>query len=209
MNLAKVVFICGSEPSLLCSMPSSLWAFPRTSSPWVPTLKQEASKCQAAAISIRLNDLQEAPKNRLEVNASLLPLKRSDPRLQSFQVLSSMGSMLKKSGMTTCPATSMYACTAWYMVGTIQNHRNHFPSSGLWCLEALVNFVQSRAARWIFPKLLILKALGPLTCSKQFPLLCICQCFSNQKFRFDILHPLNLHFLFMLCFKGRFLISSS
>lgn len=57
----------------------------------------KASKCQAAAISIRFNDLQEPPENRLEVNASLMPLKRSDPTLQRFQVLSSMGSMLKKS----------------------------------------------------------------------------------------------------------------
>lgn len=92
-NSHKVVFTCGFEPPLLCSMPSSLWASPRTSSPWVPTLKQEASKRQAAAISIRFNDLQEPPKNRLEVNASLLPLKRSEPRLQSFQVLSSTASM--------------------------------------------------------------------------------------------------------------------
>lgn len=54
----------------------------------------------------------------------------------------------------------MDACTAWYTVGIIQNHGNHFPSSGLWCLEALVNFVQSRSARWIFPVLLILKSNG-------------------------------------------------
>lgn len=41
----------------------------------------KASKCQADIISIKFNDLQEPPKEKLQLNVSLLPLKRSEPRL--------------------------------------------------------------------------------------------------------------------------------
>lgn len=199
LNLRNVVSIYGSEPPLLYVLQSV--SLPQDIQAWSPKSKARIKQLSSSCFFIRFSDLQEPPK---EVNPFLLPLKWSQPRLS---VTVFHGKYIKNPGMTTWPATSMDVYTAWYMVGMIQNCGILFSALEMWCLEALVNLVQSRSARCIFPELLILKVTGPLSCSDQFPLLCICQCFSNQKLRFDILHPLNLRFLSTLCFKGRFLIS--
>lgn len=47
----------------------------------------------------------------------------------------------------------------------------HFPASRLWYLKAMENLVQSRSVRCIFPEMHILKSMGSLACSDQFPML--------------------------------------
>lgn len=203
LNWHKGVSIHGSEPSLLCSMPSSLWASPRTFS-----LESQLQSKQMPS-SHYFHQIQWSSRTtKGEVSIECLS---EEVRAKVVELPGTVfhGKYVKNSGITTCPATAMDVCTAWYTVGMTQNHGNRFRASGLWRLEALVNFVQSRFARRIFPQLLILEVMGPLTYSKKVPLLSICQHFSKENVRFDIPHPLNLHFLSMFCFKEWFLISST
>lgn len=87
-----------------CSLCLRLWAsltvqyvlqsvsLPQNIQAWRPNSKARIKQLSSSCYFIRFNDLQEPPK---EVNAFLLPLKWSQPRLKSFPVLCSMASTLK------------------------------------------------------------------------------------------------------------------
>lgn len=187
--------MCVSEPPHCAALGYTAWASPRTPSTRVPNLKQEASNCYF----FQIQWFSRATKG------GTLSLNCSDPRLQSFQILSSIESMLKTlAWLQSC-------CIHGYLYSMVNGGHDpedrHFPDSKLWHPEAMENYVQSRPVRCVFPEMHILKSMAPPACSDQFPMLCICQCFSNEKLKFDILHPMNL--LPMFCFKGRFPISSA